>query len=171
MRTTTRGALIVLAALAAPVSRPAAQQPPNAAVPQTPASASGQSVDPAQADVKRGAAEYVRCVNCHGPKAEGAFGPDLAGTGLTWVSFRKAVREPWGVMPRFTERQKPDQALADIYAYLKTLPRTTQLGSWHWAKAPATAPLGQQLYMNFAGCGQCHEPENKYPRTWLGEVA
>jgi mono/diheme cytochrome c family protein len=159
-----RGALVVLLSLAATASLPAVQQ--------AAASAAGQpAVDPSQTDVKRGAAEYQRCVNCHGPRAEGAFGPDLAGTGLTWTAFRKAVRDPWGLMPRFTERQKPDQALADIYAYLKTLPKTTTLGEWHWAKAPATAPLGQRLYMNFAGCGQCHEPENKYPRAWLGEVA
>ena len=164
--TTIHGVLIVLLSLVAPALRPSAQS-----APQTPAGAASPSRDPSQGDITRGAAEYARCVNCHGPHAEGAFGPDLAGTPLTWNGFKKAVRQPWGVMPMFTERQKSDQALADIYAYLKTLPRTTTLGEWHWAKAPATAPLGQRLYMNFAGCGQCHEPENKYPRTWLGEVA
>jgi mono/diheme cytochrome c family protein len=127
--------------------------------------------DAPQGDVKRGAAEYVRCVNCHGPQGEGAFGPDLASRGLTFAQFKKSVREPWGIMPMFTERQKSDQALADIYAYLNTLPRAKALGEWHWRKAPPTAPIGQQIYMNFAGCGQCHEPENKYPRTWLGEHA
>jgi len=163
MRPTTHKALVVLLSLVATASYPSAQQ--------APAAAGSQSLDPSPGDVKRGAAEFARCVNCHGPQADGAFGPDLAGTALTWIGFKKAVREPWGVMPMFTERQKSDQALADIYAYLKTLPRTTKLGAWHWAKAPATAPVGQRLYMNFAGCGQCHEPENKYPRTWMGEVA
>jgi mono/diheme cytochrome c family protein len=122
-------------------------------------------------DVQRGAAEYVRCVNCHGPRGEGAFGPDLAGRDLTWPQFRKAVREPWGIMPTFTETQKSDQALVDIHAYLKSLPPTTTLGEWRWRRAPDTAPLGQRIYMNFAGCGQCHEPENKFGRMWLGERA
>ncbi len=130
-----------------------------------------QIPDVPQGDAQRGASEWGRCVNCHGPQAEGAFGPDLAGTGLSWTQFKKDVREPWGIMPMFTERQKSDQALADIYTFLKTLPRATKLGEWHWRKAPPTASLGQQLYMNFAGCGQCHEPENKFPRTWLGEHA
>jgi mono/diheme cytochrome c family protein len=130
-----------------------------------------QAGEAPQGDVRRGAAEWVRCVNCHGPQAEGAFGPDLAGRDLTWAQFRKAVREPWGIMPMFTEGQKSDQALADILAYLKTLPPAARLGEWHWRKAPPTAPLGQQLYMNFAGCGQCHEPENKFGRMWLGERA
>jgi mono/diheme cytochrome c family protein len=124
-----------------------------------------------QGDLKRGETEWGRCVNCHGPKAEGAFGPDLAGRGLAWPQFKKAVREPWGVMPMFTERQKSDQALADIYTYLRTLPTPSAPGEWHWRKAPATAPIGQRLYMNFAGCGQCHEPENKFGRSWLGEHA
>src|SRR4029453_11078600 len=103
--------------------------------------------------------------------AEGGFGPSLAGTGLPWVAFRKSVREPWGLMPAFREQQKPDQTLADIHAYLQSLPLTTALGEWHWRKAPQTAPIGQQLYMNFAGCGQCHEPEGKFPRARLGVMA
>lgn len=155
--------LTLLAFVAGPSARPASQAPATRAL--------SEASDIPAGDVQRGAAEFGRCVNCHGPQAEGAFGPDLAGIGLTWIGFKKAVRQPWGVMPMFTERQKTDQALADIYAYLKTLPRTTTLGEWHWRKAPATAPLGQRLYMNFAGCGQCHEPENKFGRTWLGEYA
>jgi mono/diheme cytochrome c family protein len=110
-------------------------------------------------------------VNCHGRSAEGGFGPSLAGTGLPWLAFRKAVREPWGIMPAFPERQKPDQALADIYTYLQSMSPATALGEWHWRKAPSTAPEGQRLYMNFAGCGQCHEPEGKFPRARLGVMA
>ena len=161
------GALTVLLSLLALAAGPSAQ--PASPAPATRTQPEGS--DAPQGDVQRGATEWGRCVNCHGPQAEGAFGPNLAGTGLAWTGFRKAVRQPWGIMPMFTERQKSDQALADIYAYLKTLPRATTLGDWHWRKAPATAPLGQRLYMNFAGCGQCHEPENKFGRTWLGEYA
>jgi len=102
MRPTTHKALVVLLSLVATASYPSAQQ--------APAAASSQSLDPSPGDVKRGAAEFARCVNCHGPQADGAFGPDLAGTALTWIGFKKAVREPWGVMPMFTERQKSDQA-------------------------------------------------------------
>ncbi len=120
-------------------------------------------------DLKNGEAEFQRCTYCHGDKGEGAFGPDLAGRGLSLQQFMKAVREPWGVMPSFPARIKSDTALRDIHAYLQSLPKVAKLGSARLA--PPTAPLGQQLFMNVIGCGQCHEPENKLGRMWLGEHA
>jgi mono/diheme cytochrome c family protein len=122
-------------------------------------------------DLKNGAAEYARCVNCHGGKGEGAWGPDLAGRGLSFEQFKKAVREPWGMMPSFPENVKSDKALRDIHAYMQSLPKAAKLGEWRFKPAPASAPVGQQLYMNVIGCGQCHEPENKFGRMWLGEHA
>ena len=38
------------------------------------------------------------CKNCHGKNGEGAFGPDLAGRGLSAAQFGQAVRKPWGVI-------------------------------------------------------------------------
>jgi mono/diheme cytochrome c family protein len=38
-------------------------------------------------------ASDAMCDNCHGPDAEGGFGPDLAG-GLTLDQFRRAIRRP-----------------------------------------------------------------------------
>ena len=37
----------------------------------------------------------MRCNSCHGANAEGGYGPDLAGRGLSVEQFRRAVREPW----------------------------------------------------------------------------
>ena len=37
--------------------------------------------------------------------AEGAFGPDLAGRGLNYEQVKRAVRQPWGIMPRFLDEQ------------------------------------------------------------------
>jgi mono/diheme cytochrome c family protein len=166
MRTPICGALIVLLGLSTTAVRPAAQS-----TPQSPVAAASAGSDVPTGDARKGATEFSDCVNCHGRNAEGGFGPSLAGTGLAWSSFRKSVREPWGLMPAFKDPQKPDQALADIYTYLRSLPHATELGEWHWRKAPPTAPLGQRLYMNFAGCGQCHEPEGKFPRARLGVMA
>ena len=57
------------------------------------------------------------CDNCHGPDAEGGFGPDLAGgRGRSLDQFRRAVRRPWDVMPTFNEDQLSDQGVADVYA-------------------------------------------------------
>lgn len=126
-----------------------------------------------EGDPLRGARSWdLMCDNCHGPDAEGGFGPDLAGgRGLTLGQFLHAVRQPWGIMPFLDEQQLPDQRLADIYAFVRAKPPVSEPGEWRWRRAPASAPLGQRLYMNTAGCGQCHEPENAYGRMWLGEQA
>ena len=58
-----------------------------------------------------------------------------------------------------------------MYAFVGTKPPVPEPGEWRWRRAPETAPVGQRLYMNTAGCGQCHEPENAYGRMWLGEHA
>jgi mono/diheme cytochrome c family protein len=112
------------------------------------------------------------CRNCHGDDAQGGFGPDLAGgRGLTVDQFRHAIRQPWGVMLGYTAEQLSEQQVADLYAFVQTKPKVQEPGEWHWKPAPVTAPLGQQLYMQTVGCGQCHEPENGYGRMWLGEHA
>jgi mono/diheme cytochrome c family protein len=112
------------------------------------------------------------CYMCHGENGEGGFGPDIAGgRGLTFDQFRRAIRKPWGVMLAYTEQQLTDQNIADIYAMMLTKPKVQQPGEWHWRPAPANAALGQRLYMQTVGCGQCHEPENKFGRKWLGEHA
>ena len=125
-------------------------------------------------DPEAGEAVYrgTLCYFCHGDEAEGGFGPDLGGgRGLTLNQFRHALRQPWGRMLAYTEEQLPDQRIADLYAFLRTKPPVQEPGEWHWGPAPATAPLGQQLYMQTVGCGQCHEPENGMGRGWLGEHA
>jgi mono/diheme cytochrome c family protein len=127
-----------------------------------------------QADLKSGEAAYrgKLCYMCHGNDGEGGFGPDLAGgRGLTLEQFRHTIRNPWGVMLAYTEQQLPDQKVADIYAFMQSKPKVAKPAEWHWHQAPASAPLGQRLYMNTVGCGQCHEPENKFARMWLGEKA
>src|SRR5438067_12324815 len=48
------------------------------------------------------------CKNCHGRDGEGAFGPDLAGRGLSAALYRKAVRKPCGVRPAVREGPRSD---------------------------------------------------------------
>jgi uncharacterized repeat protein (TIGR01451 family) len=128
------------------------------------------------------------CVACHGRQGEGGYGPDLAGTGLTFAQFRRAVRSPWGVMPSYSDAQVNDQLLADLLAYFRSLPRVPapkvavfegsgqELNSravWR-VLLPAPLPvlpgmsLGQQLTMRTAGCAQCHGPDMDNPRRWAG---
>src|SRR5260370_40339819 len=102
-------------------------------------------------DPQKGRAQYMGqgtapCMLCHGMQAEGGFGPDLAGRGLTFDQLKRSVHEPWGIMPAFTHIS--DEALANIHAYLKSLKPVSQPAPWSVSNPPAGAPPGQVLAVN-----------------------
>src|SRR6185295_16711378 len=107
------------------------------------------------------------CSNCHGANGEGGFGPDLAGRGLSWAQFRRAVRQPWGIMPAYTEVQLPDQRLADMFAYMSNLPKVPDAGQPRLIAA-STTPPGQVAAIQTIGCAQCHQAELGIPRRYIG---
>jgi len=121
-----------------------------------------------QGDIAKGKANWEdrACMNCHGGVGEGAYGPDLAGRGLSFAQFKKAVHEPWGVMPAFP--QFTDQELADFTAYFASLPKVATPGKWRF-EVPANATPGQALAYNL-GCTQCHGPFMNGPRDDFGAV-
>jgi cytochrome c553 len=106
------------------------------------------------------------CKNCHGEVGEGAFGPDLAGRGLNTVQVLRAVRQPWGIMPRFTGAQLSGQQAADLAAYFASQPKVTELGKWRF-EAKAGDPPGLRRLINL-GCAQCHSPQFQGPRGNMG---
>jgi len=108
-----------------------------------------------------------RCMRCHGVKGEGAYGPDLAGRGLSFAQFRRAVRQPWGVMFALTEAQVSDQMLADVFAYFASLPKVATPGPWRLPMPENATPV-QRLVIDTASCGQCHGAELAGPRRVLG---
>jgi mono/diheme cytochrome c family protein len=112
----------------------------------------------------------TRCKNCHGNEGEGGYGPDLAGRQLSVEQFTRAVRQPWGVMPAYTPQQMSDEQLAQFAAYFAGLPRVAEPGKWR-TPLPEGAPLGQQLLIGTAGCGQCHGPVLGGPRQAAGGAA
>jgi mono/diheme cytochrome c family protein len=95
------------------------------------------------------------CLSCHGVNGEGAFGPDLAGRDWRFENFAHAVRKPWGIMPAYTERQVTDQNIADLVAYVNSLPAVAEPGPWR-TQVPADAPPGLRLLIETVGCAQCH---------------
>src|SRR5712692_7366231 len=85
-----------------------------------------QAQTAAQGDATKGRGLYsgasggALCQLCHGAQGQGGFGPDIAGArGLTFDQFKRELQHPWGIMPRYD--RITDQALADIYAFLKSL--------------------------------------------------
>jgi mono/diheme cytochrome c family protein len=124
----------------------------------------------AAAGDKLWASADARCKDCHGVKGEGGYGPDLAGRQLTLAQFRRAVRQPWGVMPAFPENQHSDQELSDFFAYFQSLPKVDEPGAWK-TPVPANAPKGQELMIATFGCGQCHGAVLQGPRTNAGAIS
>jgi mono/diheme cytochrome c family protein len=110
----------------------------------------------------------LRCKDCHGGVAEGAFGPDLAGRGLSADQVKQAVRKPWGIMPRFIEEQVSDQELTNLAAYFASMPKVAAPGPWK-TEVPANAPAGQRVMITI-GCGQCHGNVLIGPRDDMGAV-
>jgi mono/diheme cytochrome c family protein len=65
------------------------------------------------------------CYECHGHLGQGAAQTGAARIGppqLSFEGFQSYVRSPKNNMPPYTAKAIPDQDLADIYAYLKSIP-------------------------------------------------
>lgn len=71
------------------------------------------------------------CYECHGHYAEGsiATGPRLNPTSLFLDAFLSYLRHPSNNMPPYTERAVSDSELADIFAFLRSLPAPPKVES------------------------------------------
>ena len=68
---------------------------------------------------------FVRdgCYECHGYAGQGGIaGARLAPPVLNAQAITRYIRRPAGAMPGFSDKVISDQEVADIYAYLKTIP-------------------------------------------------
>ena len=82
--------------------------------------------DPPPGDVKRGHTAFLKyqCYTCHGTVGQGAergAGPKLAPHPFPWAGFEFQVRTPRQDMPAYRRQHLPDQDLADIYAYVRSI--------------------------------------------------
>jgi mono/diheme cytochrome c family protein len=71
------------------------------------------------------------CFECHGHQAEGTpvGGPRLGPNPIPFSALVKYVRQPTGQMPPFTNKVVSDTELADIYAFLQSLPQPPKADS------------------------------------------
>ena len=81
-----------------------------------------------QGDAANGKQIYLRdaCFTCHGRSGQGGVfrgpTPILARTALPFDGFRELVRNPPGDMPGYSEAVLSDKDIADIYAFVESLP-------------------------------------------------
>ena len=74
----------------------------------------------------------VGCWMCHGYSAQGGTGKRLAPDPIPLTAFIQYIRTPKGQMPPYTAKVLKDSDLADIHAFLKTIPKSPD---------PASIPL------------------------------
>ena len=75
-------------------------------------------------DADRGQQVFFQngCNVCHGDTGEGGIGPTIAQTSLSGEQVLEQYRNPRGIMPRFDASILPDEDVANVLAWLQTLP-------------------------------------------------
>ncbi len=94
---------------------------------------------PAKADnapagnAKNGRTIYTTagCYECHGREAQGGAGtgPKLGPSPIPYPAFVYQVRAPRDQMPPYTSKVLSDAELADIYAFMQSLPQPPKVDS------------------------------------------
>ena len=87
------------------------------------------------ASADHGKAVFIQkgCWQCHGTMGQGSImtsgGKRLAPNPLPWETFSYFVRSTNRAMPPFSEKVLSDSDLADIYAYLQSIPKPPEANS------------------------------------------
>jgi mono/diheme cytochrome c family protein len=69
------------------------------------------------------------CAECHGTSAEGGTGPHLAPNPPPAAFIASYVRSPKGQMPPYAAGVLSDSDIADIHAYLRSVPTPPKPGT------------------------------------------
>jgi ubiquinol-cytochrome c reductase cytochrome c subunit len=78
------------------------------------------------ASAEKGKAAFIKngCWQCHGERGQGGVtGPKLAPDPIPFDTLQNFVRTTNRAMPPFRKEILSDDALADIYAYLQSIPK------------------------------------------------
>jgi len=87
-----------------------------------------QAQDAPKGDATNGKKVFLAagCMYCHGRSGQGGAmnypAPPLAKTEVPFEGFKSVLRQSLRDMPAYVEAIMPDQDVADIYAFLKSVP-------------------------------------------------
>lgn len=100
------------------------------------------------------------CTQCHGSQGQGGSaqvaGPRIGPPRLALPMFMSSVREPMKPMPPYSAKAISDAELADVYAYLSSLPPAPAAET----APPGNAENGKRVYIA-DGCYECHDREGQ----------
>jgi ubiquinol-cytochrome c reductase cytochrome c subunit len=84
----------------------------------------GAAQTPASGNAQQGKELYVKysCYACHGYDGHGGAGARLVPLSMTATRFTAYVHNPARRMPPYTAKVLSDAQLADLFAYIKSLP-------------------------------------------------
>lgn len=95
-----------------------------------PAAAQNSEAKSASGNASKGKELYNRdgCYECHGRAGQGSIlsGPRIGPDPIPFSALVSYVREPQGQMPPYPSKVMSDAELADIYAFLKNLPKPAE---------------------------------------------
>ncbi len=95
-----------------------------------PAAAQNSQAESASGNTAKGKELYNRdgCYECHGRAGQGSIlsGPRIGPDPIPLSALVSYIREPQGQMPPYTRKVMSDAELADIYAFLKNLPKPAE---------------------------------------------
>jgi mono/diheme cytochrome c family protein len=97
------------------------------------ASAPAKTDNAPAGNAKNGKTVYTAdgCYECHGREAQGGAGtgPKLGPAPMPFSIFANQVRSPRDQMPPYTSKVLSDAELADIYAFVQSLPQPPKVDS------------------------------------------
>jgi ubiquinol-cytochrome c reductase cytochrome c subunit len=92
-----------------------------------------QTANAPTGNAERGKATYKRvgCWECHGFDAQsgGGTGPKLGPPPMPFAAFTNQLRSPRNQMPPYTAKVLSDADIADIYAFVQSLPQPPKVES------------------------------------------
>lgn len=90
---------------------------------------SALAAEPPKGDAAKGRESYMTkgCSYCHGTSGQGGGGRTgglrIANMGLSYEAFLSQLRHPVNEMPPYVESAMPDAEVANIHAYISSLPK------------------------------------------------
>ena len=116
-------ALVLWSAVMATASLASAQAPASGRAGGSPRAAIAQAAPEGNAPNGKKIFASYGCYECHGYVGQGgSAGARLAPRPIAFTAFVNYVRHPANQMPPYTAKVVSDQELADIYAYLLSIP-------------------------------------------------